>query len=127
MMMKQKIQTEQAPQAIGPYSQGIKAGNTIYFSGQIPIDPKTMNLISDNFAAQAEQVFQNLQAVVRATGYTLDEIVKLTIYLTDLKNFSIVNEVMVCYFKEPYPARTTVQISALPKNSQIEIEAVLSV
>jgi reactive intermediate/imine deaminase len=125
--MKHKIHTEQAPQAIGPYSQAIQVGNTIYFSGQIPLDLTTMALVSDDFADQVTQVFNNLQAVSKAAGGSLDAIVKLTIYLTDLTRFSIVNEVMMRFFKEPYPARTTIQVSALPKAAQIEIEAIMAI
>lgn len=123
--MKEKIQTERAPQASGPYSQAIRVGNTVYFAGQIPLDPETMNLVSDSFQKQAEQVFINLNEVVKAAGGTLDNIVKLNVYLRDLTNFSFVNEVMVRYFVEPYPVRTTIEVSALPKNSQIEIDAVM--
>jgi reactive intermediate/imine deaminase len=122
---KKKIHTQTAPQAIGPYSQAIQAGNTVYFSGQIPLDPKTMAIVEGDFAAQAQQVFMNMQEVCMAAGGTSDEIVKLTIYLTDLNHFSVVNEVMMRFFHEPYPARTTIQVSALPKAAQLEIEAVM--
>src|SRR5947209_7054340 len=101
--MKNKIHTDQAPQAIGAYSQAIKAGNTVYLSGQIPLDPHTMALVSTDFTAQVRQVFTNLQAVCKSAGGSLDAIVKLTIYLTDLKYFSVVNEVMMTFFKEPFP------------------------
>lgn len=127
MTMKHIIQTEDAPKAIGPYSQAVKAGNTVYFSGQIPLDPKTMTLVGGDISAQAEQVFVNLQAVAKAAGGSLDAIVKLTIYLTDLNGFPLVNEIMKTFFKEPYPARSTIQISALPKAAQIEIEAIMVV
>lgn len=123
--MKSMIQTEFAPKAIGPYSQAIQAGNTFYFSGQIPLDPKTMALISDDFKQQAVQTFLNLQAVAKAAGGDLDKLVKLTIYLTDLTQFPVFNEVMTKFFKEPYPARTTIQVSALPKNAQVEVDAVM--
>ena len=122
--MKKVIETPEAPQAMGPYSQAIVAGNTIYLSGQIPLDPKTMALISTDFTRQAEQVFLNLQAVCQASGASLDAIVKLTIYLTDLANFPTVNAVMMKFFHEPYPARTTIQIAALPKAALIEVDAV---
>lgn len=125
--MKQKIHTEHAPQAIGPYSQAIKTGNTIYFSGQIPLDPKTMALCATDFKEQTKQVFTNMAAVAKAAGGDLNSIVKLTIYLVDLANFAVVNETMQHFFSEPYPARTTLQVSALPKEAQIEIEAVMIV
>lgn len=121
----EKIHTDLAPAAIGTYSQAIKSGNTIYFSGQIPLDFKTMALVSDDFTAQATQVFTNLQAVSEAAGGSLDKIVKLTIYLMDLTHFPQVNEVMAQFFKQPYPARTTIQVSGLPKMSRIEVDAVM--
>jgi reactive intermediate/imine deaminase len=125
--MTHKIQTDQAPQAIGPYSQAIRVDNTVYFSGQIPLDPKTMNLVAEDFLTQAEQVFLNLQAVSVAAGGRLDDIVKLTVYLLDLTQFPIFNEVMLRHFSEPYPARTTIQVAGLPKNSQLEVDAVMVV
>ena len=123
--MKEKIYTSAAPDAIGTYSQAIKTGGTIYFSGQIPLDPATMNLVTGDIAAEATQVFTNIQEVARAAGGTLDQIVKLTIFLTDLSHFPIVNEVMSGFFSEPYPARSTVQVSALPRGAQIEIESIM--
>lgn len=123
-MTKQKIQTQLAPPPSGTYSQAIQVGNIIYFAGQIPLDPQTGQLISDDFAKQAEKVFDNLKAVCEASHTRLDDIVKLTIYLTNLAFFPIVNDVMRRYFKEPYPARTTIQVSALPMNVQIEVEAI---
>lgn len=123
--MKQRIQTEQAPRAIGPYSQAIQSGKTIYFSGQIPLNPTTMALVSDDFREQVQQTLANLVAVTQATGGTLANIVKLTIYLVDLAQFSVVNELMEKTFSEPYPARTTIQVNALPKQAQIEIEAIM--
>ncbi len=123
--MKEKIHTRFAPDAIGTYSQAVKIGNTVYFSGQIPLDPATMTLVTGDMAAQATQVFTNLQEVARAAGGTFDHIVKLSIFLTDLTHFPIVNEVMSQFFNEPYPARSTVQISALPRGAQIEIEAIM--
>lgn len=125
--MKQSIHTENAPCAIGPYSQAVRAGSSVYLSGQIPLDPASMTLISEDIGQQAAQVFKNLQAVAKAAGGDLDKIVKLTIFLTDLSHFPVVNEVMTKYFSEPYPARSTVQVSALPKSAQIEIEAVMVV
>lgn len=123
--MKQKIHTEQAPRAIGPYSQAMQSGNTVYFSGQIPLDPSTMTIVSEDFAVQAEQVFLNLEQVCKAAQGNLDNIVKLTIYLTDLTYFSVVNDIMTRFFSEPYPARTTIQVPALPKAAQIEIDAIM--
>ena len=124
--MKQKIETNNAPSAIGPYSQAIKTNHAVYFSGQIPLDPKTMTLISNDFAAQAAQVMANLQAVSIAAGGSLDAIVKLTVYLTDLSHFPIFNEIMMQFFKAPYPARTTIQVSALPKAAAIEVDAIMA-
>jgi reactive intermediate/imine deaminase len=124
-MMKKKISSSSAPKAIGPYSQAIQAGNTVYLSGQIGFDPATMQLISDDVATQARQVFLNLQQVCTAANGTLDDIVKLTIYLTDLGDFSIVNDIMASFFHEPYPARATIQISALPKAAKVEIDGVM--
>ena len=123
--MKQKIQTEHAPKAIGPYSQAVKINNTVYFSGQIPLDPQTMQLVSEDFLIQAEQVFLNLQAVVKAACGDFDSIVKLTVYLVDLAHFPIFNDVMARYFNEPYPCRTTIQVTALPKDAKVEIEAIM--
>lgn len=123
--MKKSITTALAPKAIGPYSQAIRAGNTVYFSGQIPLDPQTMALISDDVREQVNQVFKNIQQVATAAEGSLGDIVKLTIYLTDLAHFTILNEVMLTYFNEPYPARTTIEVSALPKGALVEIEAVM--
>jgi reactive intermediate/imine deaminase len=123
--MKEKIHTRFAPDAIGTYSQAIKTGSTVYFSGQIPLDPATMNMVTGNIVAQTAQVFTNLQEVARAAGGRLDQVVKLGIFLTDLTHFPIVNEVMAEFFTEPYPARSTVQVSALPRGAQIEIEAIM--
>ena len=125
MKMKQRIDTEYAPDAIGPYSQAIKVGDTVYLSGQIPLDPKTMLLVDGDIVTQVEQVLINLEAVSKAAGGSLEAIVKLTIYLTDLAHFPIVNEVMARFFREPYPARATIQVSALPKAAQIEMEAIM--
>jgi reactive intermediate/imine deaminase len=124
-MSKQSITTEKAPQAIGTYSQAVKAGNTVYLSGQIPLDPVTGSLIAGDIKRQIERVFDNLAAVAQAAGGALNDAVKLTIYLTDLGNFPAVNEVMAKYFKEPYPARATVGVAALPKGAQVEVDAVL--
>lgn len=124
-MSKSVIQTSQAPAAIGTYSQAVKAGNTVYLSGQIPLVPSTMVLVSEDFEAQAVQVFENIQSVVTAAGGTTANLVKVNIFLTDLGEFAKVNEIMARYFDEPYPARAAVQVSALPKGSQIEIDAVM--
>jgi reactive intermediate/imine deaminase len=123
--MKQIIQTNAAPKAIGPYSQAVKVGNTVYFSGQIPLDPTTMTVVTGGIAAEAKQVLTNLQAVAMAAGGGLEDMVKLTIYLTDLSYFPVINDIMMTFFKEPFPARSTVQVSALPKAVQIEIEAIM--
>ena len=123
-MAKQAIHTSAAPAALGTYSQGIRAGQTVYLSGQLGLDPATGNL-RDNIDAQIEQAFQNLRAVAAAAGASIDDAVKLTLFLTDLANFAKVNETMARYFKEPYPARSTVQVSALPKGAGFEVEAVV--
>ena len=125
--MKQAIQAPNAPQAIGAYSQAIKHGNTVYLSGQIPLHPETMALVSDDFEKQVRQVFTNLQAVCEAAGGSLDAIVKVSIFLSDLAQFPVVNSVMTQFFNQPYPARSTIQISALPKAAQIEVEAIMAV
>ncbi len=119
------IQTPNAPAAIGPYSQAIKAGNTVYLSGQIPLVPATMELVQGDVTAQATQVFENLKAVAEAAGGTLANSVKINISLTDLNNFAAVNEVMKKYFNEPYPARACVGVASLPRGAQVEIEAIL--
>ncbi|HAW25476.1 MAG: RidA family protein [Gammaproteobacteria bacterium] len=123
-MSKTVIHSDNAPAAIGTYSQAIKAGNTVYMSGQIPLDPKSMELV-DGFEAQTVQVFENLKAVAEAAGGSLKDIVKLNIFLTDLGNFATVNEVMSRYFQQPYPARAAIGIAALPKGAQVEMDAVL--
>lgn len=123
--MKERIHTQHAPQAIGTYSQAIKLGKTVYLSGQIPLDPASMELVAGDISAQAHQVFKNMQQVVAAAGGSFADVAKLTIFLTDLADFAVVNEVMAGYFAEPYPARSTVQVSALPKGSQVEIEAIM--
>ncbi len=125
MSNKAVINTDRAPAAIGPYSQAIKAGNTVYLSGQIPLDPATMELVSDDFEAQARQVFTNLKAVCEEAAGSLGEIVKLNLYLVDLDNFAVVNKVMEEFFAKPYPARAAVGVKALPKGAQFEAEAVM--
>ena len=127
MSNKAVINTDKAPAAIGPYSQAIKAGNTVYMSGQIPLNPETMEIVSDDFEAQARQVFTNLQAVCEEAAGSLQDIVKLNLYLVDLGNFAIVNQVMEEYFTAPYPARAAVGVKALPKGAQVEAEAVMVV
>jgi len=124
-LKKEKIHTVDAPDAIGPYSQAIKIGDTVYLSGQIPLDPMTMMLVDGDIRAQTEQVLKNMQAVVKAAGGSLSDIVKLTIYLTDLSHFAKVNEVMTRYFVTPYPARTTIQVAALPKAATVEVDAIM--
>jgi reactive intermediate/imine deaminase len=124
MIMKLLIESKHAPQAIGAYSQAIRAGNTIYLSGQIGLDPETMQM-AQGIDAQVRRVFLNLQAVAAAAGGGLDDIVKLTVYLTDLADFPCVNEIMAGFFKQPYPARATIGVSALPRNALVEIDAVL--
>ena len=121
--MKKKIETDGAPKAIGTYSQAIEAGNTIYLSGQIPLDPKTMKLVEGN-ENQIRQVFKNIQAVCESSEVSLNEIVKLNVYLSDLSVFSLVNEVMKELFSEPYPARAAIQVAKLPLDSLIEVEGV---
>jgi reactive intermediate/imine deaminase len=124
-MPKEPIHTTRAPAAIGPYSQAIRAGSTIYLSGQIPLDPKTMELVKGDIRAQARQVFENLGAVAEASGGSLANAVRLTIYLTDLANFPVVNEVMAEYCKEPYPARATIGVAQLPRGAAVEIDGIL--
>ncbi|UYZ85088.1 RidA family protein [Entomomonas sp. E2T0] len=124
-MKKEVINTEKAPAAIGTYSQAVKAGDTVYLSGQIPLNPATMQLVEGGFEAQTVQVFENLKSVAEAAGGGLKDIVKLNIYLTDLANFAKVNEVMGRYFAEPYPARAAIGINALPKDSLVEMDAIL--
>jgi len=124
-MSKVIISTDNAPAAIGTYSQAVKIGTTVYLSGQIPLVPETMELVSEDFTAQAEQVFKNLSAVCEAAGGELQDMVKLQIYLTDLGEFAIVNEVMAKFFKEPYPARAAIGVKQLPKGAQIEIDGIL--
>jgi reactive intermediate/imine deaminase len=124
-MAKEIIHTDNAPAAIGAYSQAVKAGNTVYLSGQIPLDPATMTVVEGGFAAEAHQVFKNLKAVCEAAGGSLDQIVKLNAYLTDLSNFAIFNEVMGQYMSQPFPARAAIGVASLPKGVQVEADAVL--
>ncbi len=124
-MAKQPIHTKEAPAAIGTYSQAIRAGNTVYLSGQIPLDPTTAQLVAGDTRAEIKRVFDNLAAVAKAAGGTLDDAVKVNVYLTDLKNFTLVNEVMTEYFKEPYPARAAIGVAQLPRGAAVEVDAVL--
>jgi reactive intermediate/imine deaminase len=126
MIMKLIVESKDAPEAIGAYSQAVRAGNTVYLSGQIGLDPETMQM-TEGIDAQIRRVLLNLQAVAVAAGGGLDDIVKLTVYLTDLANFPRVNEIMAGFFKQPYPARATVGVAALPRNALVEIDAVLVV
>jgi len=123
--MRTPIATTHAPQAIGTYSQAIRAGSTVYLSGQIPLDPATGQLVAGDMEAQVRRVFDNLQAVAAAAGSDLDHVVKLTVYLTDLAHFALVNRVMAEYFSEPYPARAAVGVAALPKGAAVEMDGVL--
>ncbi|MEZ5657733.1 MAG: RidA family protein [Burkholderiaceae bacterium] len=124
-MSRRIVSTTEAPAAIGPYSQAVRAGNTVYLSGQIPLDPATGEVVPGGVAEQAEQAFTNLAAVARAAGGSLADCVKLTLFLTDLGQFATVNEVMKRHFAEPYPARSTVEVSGLPKGVSFEVEAVM--
>ena len=125
--MKEKIHTENAPKAIGTYSQAISVtkGKTVYLSGQIPLIPSTMEMVNDNIEHQIKQVFENLKSVCLASGGSLNDIVKLNVFLTDLTNFSKVNEIMASYFDEPYPARAAVGINELPRAALVEMDAVM--
>jgi reactive intermediate/imine deaminase len=123
-MTKEPIETKKAPQAIGTYSQAIRTGDTVYLSGQIGLDPETIQM-AEGIEAQAHRVFQNLRAVAEAAGGRLDDMVKLTVYLTDLVHFPRINEIMAGYFNRPYPARAAVGVAGLPRNAMVEIEAVM--
>jgi reactive intermediate/imine deaminase len=123
--MKQPVQTTDAPQAIGTYSQAVRCGDTVYLSGQIGLDPKTMQMV-DGIEAQIVRVFENLNAVAIAAGGSLDHAVRVTVYLTDLANFARVNETMAKYFHEPYPARAAVGVASLPRGALVEIDAILN-
>ena len=123
--MKKQVNTSSAPAAIGPYSQGVIAGNLLFVSGQIPINPKDGSLVSNSLESQANQVFQNLLAIIQEAGTSFEHVLKLTIYLTNLENFAAVNQVMEGYFNEPFPARATVEVSRLPKDVEVEIDAIV--
>ncbi|MBL4764643.1 MAG: RidA family protein [Colwellia sp.] len=123
--MKSIISTDQAPSAIGTYSQAVKVNNTVYLSGQIPLIPATMEVVAGGFAEQTEQVFKNLAAVCEAAGGSINDMVKVNIFMVDLSNFATVNEIMAKYFQQPYPARAAIQISKLPKDVEIEIDGIM--
>lgn len=123
--MKSIISTDKAPSAIGTYSQAVKVNNTVYISGQIPLVPETMTVIEGGFAEQTEQVFRNLSAICEAAGGSINDMVKVNIFMADLSNFAVVNEIMAKYFQQPYPARAALQISKLPKDVDIEIDGVM--
>jgi reactive intermediate/imine deaminase len=125
-MPKQTVSTEHAPRAIGTYSQAVRCGDTVYLSGQIPLVPETMELVDGDMHTQCRQVFDNLRAVAAAAGGDLTDVVKLTVYLTDLGHFATVNETMAEYFSEPYPARAALGVAALPKGAEVEMDAILS-
>ena len=125
-MSKQIVSTSAAPAAIGPYSQAVRAGNTLWLSGQIPLDPVTKELVQGDIEVQTRRVFDNIKAVLAAAGASFDGVVKTTIFLTDLANFAVVNKIMAEYFREPYPARSTVGVSALPRGAQVEVECIVA-
>jgi len=125
-MSKQIVSTSAAPAAIGPYSQAVRAGNTLWLSGQIPLDPLTKELVKGDIEVQARRVFENLKAIISAAGAGFDDVVKTTIFLTDLGHFAEVNKVMAEYFREPYPARSTVGVTALPRGAQVEVECIVA-
>jgi len=124
-MTREIIKTDSAPQAIGTYSQAVKTGSTVYLSGQIPLHPDTMELVDGDMAAQIRRVLDNLAAVAHAAGGSLDDVVKLNVYLTDLGNFALVNEIMATCFRAPYPTRAAVGVAALPRGAQVEMDAIM--
>ncbi|MCU7813950.1 MAG: RidA family protein [Candidatus Thiodiazotropha sp. (ex Lucinoma kastoroae)] len=124
-MSREIIRTDQAPQAIGTYSQAVKVGDTVYLSGQIPLGPETMEMVDGDIEQQIRRVFENLQAVARAAGGSLADIVKLNVFLTDLADFPVVNQVMADYFIQPYPARAAIGVAALPKSAGVEMDAIM--
>ena len=125
-MPREPVATGRAPAAIGPYSQAVRAGGSVYLSGQIPLDPATGELVAGDIAAQARRVFDNLRAVCEAAGASLDDVVRVGIYLMDLADFAAVNAVMADYFQAPYPARSTIQVSGLPRGARIEVDAIVA-
>ncbi len=126
-MSRTAISTDQAPAAIGTYSQAIKAGNTVYLSGQIPLVPGKSELVGSDIGAQVTQVFENLKAVAAAAGGSLNDVVKLNVFLTDLAHFPLVNEIMAAYFRQPYPARAAIGVAALPRGSAVEMDAIMMI
>jgi reactive intermediate/imine deaminase len=125
-MARQIVHTDQAPKAIGTYSQAVRVGDTVYLSGQIALDPRTGELLQGNFEAEVRRVLENLKAVATAAGGSLDQVVKLSVFLTDMSQFAKVNEVMQHYFHEPYPARAAIGVAALPRGARVEMECILS-
>jgi reactive intermediate/imine deaminase len=125
-MARQPVSTDQAPAAIGPYSQAVRSGGLLFLSGQIPLDPATMQLVEGDIATQARRVFDNLRAVCEAAGAGLDRIVRVGIYVVDLGDFAVVNAVMAEYFDAPYPARSTIEVTGLPKGARVEVDAILA-
>ena len=124
-MARQPIHTDSAPAAVGPYSQAVRSGNTVFLSGQIPLDPATGVLVAGDIATQARRAFDNLKAVCEAAGGSFDDVVRLGLYLTDLADFGAVNAVMAEYFAQPYPARSTIEVSGLPRGARVEVECIL--
>lgn len=123
-MSRIPVRTDRAPAAIGPYSQAVRSGNTLYLSGQIPLDPATGEIVPGGIVAQASRVFENLRAVLAAAGASFDDVVRVAIYMTDLGNFAAVNDVMKSHFREPYPARSTIGVAALPRGAAVEIDVI---
>ena len=124
--MRQAVATDKAPKAIGPYSQGVRAGNLLFVSGQVPIDPATGNIIDGDIAAQTDRVMRNLSAILEAAGATMDNVVRCTVYLADMNDFAAMNEVYGSYFSQPAPARATIQAVRLPKDARVEIDVIAS-
>lgn len=124
-MRREIIKTDQAPQAIGTYSQAVKVGSTVYLSGQIALDPQTMTMVQGDTEAEIRRVLDNLQAVAKAAGGSLNDVVKLNVFLVDLANFALVNQVMSSYFDEPYPARAAIGVAALPRDASVEMDGIL--
>jgi reactive intermediate/imine deaminase len=125
-MTKQIISTPNAPAAIGIYSQAVRVGSTLWVSGQIPLDPATQSLVAGGIEAQIHRVFKNLKAIVEAAGATFDDVVKATVFLTDLSHFALVNKIMAEYFREPYPARAAIGVAALPRGAEVEVECIVA-
>jgi reactive intermediate/imine deaminase len=124
-VVRKAVHSDQAPKAIGPYSQAIRVGDMLYMAGQIPLDPVTMQMVEGDFEKEARRVFENIKAVIAAAGGSFEQLVKVTIFLTDFANFAKVNEIMAEYCKAPYPARSTVAVAALPRNARVEVECTL--